>query len=106
MHCVSSNHKTSAAEQRRLREVARIRGLLTLRKLTLAKIDEAYDLPRGTAGNTVHEPHLAGERAIAAALKRRPQFLWPSRYYADGRRKVPQPPENYRYARRSAEEVA
>ena len=92
--------KTPSAESRRLKEVARIRSLLTLNKLTLSAIDKAYDLPAGTAGNAVHEPHVAGERAIAAALKTRPQFLWRSRYLADGRRKSPQPAENYRQGRR------
>ena len=92
--------KTPSAESRRLKEVARIRSLLTLNKLTLSAIDKAYDLPAGTAGNAVHEPHVAGERAIAAALKTRPHFLWRSRYLADGRRKSPQPAENYRQGRR------
>lgn len=106
MHRASTSDKTDRAEQRRLKEVGRIRNLLTLKKLTLAKIDEDYKLPRGTAGNAVHEPHIAGERAIAAALKTRPHLLWFSRYHPDGRRKSPQPAENYRYARRSATEAA
>lgn len=102
MHRVSSNDKISAAERRRLKEVARVKGMLIERKLTLARIDEDYRLPPGTAGNAVHEPHIAGERAIAAALDTRPHLLWQSRYFADGRRKSPQPAENYRYARRAA----
>lgn len=106
MHGDSQTGKASAAEQRRLKEVARIRGRLTLAKLTLAAIDQAYGLPAGTAGNAVHEPHLAGERAIAAALKTRPHLLWPSRYFADGRRKSPQPAENYRRARRQLRQEA
>ena len=68
MHLVSPDDKTSSIEQRRLKEVGHIRNLLTLKKLTLAKIDQEYNLPRGTAGNAVHEPHLAGERAIAAGF--------------------------------------
>lgn len=103
MHSDSVTGKLSYAERRRLKEVARIKGMLIERQLTLAKIDEAYSLPVGTAGNTVHEPHLAGERAIAAALYTRPHLLWPSRYLTDGRRKSPQPAENYRYARRLSE---
>lgn len=106
MHRVTSDDKTSSAEERRLKEVGHIRNLLTLKKLTLSKIDQDYQLPRGTAGNAVHEPHLAGERAIAAALGTRPHFLWPTRYFANGRRKSPQPAENYRYARRSQAEAA
>ncbi|RVQ76147.1 helix-turn-helix domain-containing protein [Sinorhizobium medicae] len=101
MHGNSTSDKLSHAERRRRKEVGRIRDRLTVKNLTLTRIDEEYGLPRGTAGNAVHEPHLAGERAIAAALGTRPQFLWPSRYFADGRRKAPQPAENYRYARRA-----
>lgn len=105
MHRAAETGKLERAETRRLKEVGRIRDLLTRAKLTLAQIDEDYRLPRGTAGNAVHEPHLAGERAIAAALGRRPEHLWFSRYHADGRRKSPQPAENYRYARRIAAET-
>ena len=100
MHSDSVTSKLGWAERRRLKEIARIKGKLIENKLTLSKIDEDYKLPRGTAGNAVHEPHIAGERAIAAALGTRPHLLWPSRYFADGQRKSPQPAENYRYARR------
>ncbi len=106
MHRAVETGKRTRAEDRRLKEVGRIRDLLTRAKLTLAKIDEDYKLPRGTAGNAVHEPHVAGERAIAAALGTRPHLLWFSRYHADGQRKCPQPAENYRYARRSTTEAA
>lgn len=101
MHSADQTGKLERAEARRLKEVGRIRDLLTRKKLTLAQIDIDYKLPRGTAGNAVHEPHVAGERAIAAALGRRPEHLWFSRYHADGTRKSPQPAENYRYARRT-----
>jgi Ner family transcriptional regulator len=100
MHRASTSDKPDRAERRRLEEVARIRSRLTLAKLTLTEIDKSYNLPTGTAGNAVHEPHVAGERAIAAALKTRPEFLWRSRYHQDGRRMSPQPAENYRHARR------
>ncbi|GLR51233.1 helix-turn-helix domain-containing protein [Shinella yambaruensis] len=102
MHSDSVTSKLGWTERRRLKEVARIKGKLIEKKLTLAMIDEHYNLPARTAGNAVHEPHLAGERAIAAALDTLPHLLWPSRYFADGRRKSPQPPENYRYGRRAA----
>ncbi|MFD1330219.1 helix-turn-helix domain-containing protein [Mycoplana ramosa] len=106
MHRASTSDKTDRAERRRLEEVARIRARLTLAKLTLREIDKAYNLPAGTAGNAVHEPHLAGERAIAAALKTRPEYLWRTRYHSDGRRITPQPAENYRHARRQHAQVA
>ncbi len=101
MHRDPKDDKRSTAERRRLNEVGRIKSLLVVAKLTLTDIDRAYGLPTGTAGNAVHEPHLAGERAIAAALKTRPHLLWRSRYFSNGTRKVPQPAENYRMGRRA-----
>ncbi|MEA3533687.1 helix-turn-helix domain-containing protein [Rhizobium sp. CC-YZS058] len=104
MHRAPKGDKISRAEHRRLKEVGRIKERLILAKLTLAEIDKAYNLPAGTAGNAVHEPHLAGERAIAAALKTRPELLWFTRYHSDGHRLSPQPSENYRHGRRGASE--
>lgn len=102
MHREIIADKTERNERRRLEEVARIKSKLIVAKLTLSQIDKDYNLPAGTAGNAVHEPHLAGERAIAAALKTRPHLLWRTRYFADGQRRSPQPAENYRYARRDS----
>lgn len=102
MHSDTAAGKVDWAERRRLKEVARIKGKLIENQIALTDIDARFNLPKGTAGNAVHEPHLAGERAIASALGTRPYLLWPSRYFADGRRKSPQPAENYRYARRGA----
>jgi Ner family transcriptional regulator len=102
MHRDTQSDKMERLERRRLEEVARIKGRLIIAKITLAQIDKDYSLPAGTAGNAVHEPHLAGERAIAAALKTRPHLLWRSRYFPDGERRAPQPAENYRHARREA----
>lgn len=101
MHRVIDGGKVSRAERRRLAEIARIKSKLILAQLTLVKIDEEFGLPTGTAGNTLYEPHVAGERAIAAALKTRPHLLWFSRYHADGQRLTPQPAENYRNGRRA-----
>jgi Ner family transcriptional regulator len=84
------------AAKLRLDEMHRIKRLLSDKGLTLAGIDDAYRLAAGTCGNTLQQANLAGERAIAAALRRRPEHLWRSRYHADGRRLSPQPPENYK----------
>lgn len=101
MHTAEANGKVSRAERRRREEIARIKGKLIMAGLTLSKIDEEYRLPTGTAGNAVHEPHVAGERAIAAALKTHPHLLWFSRYFANGTRRTPQPTQNYRSGRRT-----
>lgn len=105
MHRDPSTDKPACSELRRLQEVGRIRDLLTRAKLTLTQIDKLYSLPAGTAGNAVHEPHVAGERAIAAALKTRPHLLWRTRYHNDGTRRSPQPAGNYRWQRRSTSEA-
>nr|WP_246400135.1 helix-turn-helix domain-containing protein [Rhizobium metallidurans] len=73
----------------------RVKRLLSEAGLTLTSIDRDYRLSLGTCGNTLQQANLAGERAIAAALRRRPEHLWRTRYHADGQRRSPQPPENY-----------
>ncbi|MCK3776446.1 helix-turn-helix domain-containing protein [Ensifer sesbaniae] len=83
------------AGELRLKEMAKIKDKLLLAGLTLTGIDRDYNLPKGTCGNTLQQANLAGERAIAAALKTRPHLLWFTRYHGDGSRKSPQPPENY-----------
>lgn len=83
------------AGELRLKEMATIKNKLILAGLTLVGIDKDYGLPKGTCGNTLQQANLAGERAIAAALRTRPHLLWFTRYHSDGSRKSPQPPENY-----------
>lgn len=106
MHRVSDGGKQSRAERKRLEEIARIKGKLIVAKIKLAEIDKKYGLPTGTAGNAVYEPHVAGERAIAAALNTRPHLLWFSRYHSSGERLSPQPSDNYRNGRRSEPEAS
>lgn len=101
MPLAAKSDKRDPIEDRRLAEIGRIRDRLTRAKIKLTDIDKTYDLPAGTAGNAVHEPNLAGERAIAAALKTRPHLLWRTRYHSDGQRFAPQPTVNYRHARRA-----
>lgn len=101
MHSAVETGKISRAERRRREEVARIKSRLIVAGLTLTQIDKRFGLPAGTAGNSIHEPNVAGERAIAAALGTRPHLLWFSRYSPSGERRHPQPAENYRYGRRA-----
>lgn len=83
------------AAKARLDEAARVKFKLDALGYSFLDVDRLYSLPRGTAGTTIREPNAAGERAIAAILKTRPHLLWRTRYHADGRRKSPQPAENY-----------
>lgn len=84
-----------ATAKLRLKEMERVKRLLSRVGFTLRDVDREYGLPRGIAGRTLVEPNIKGERAIAAALKSRPHLLWGSRYHGDGTRKAPQPKENY-----------
>lgn len=83
------------AAKLRLDEMSQVKAKLIIAGFSLLDIDREYALPRGTAGTTLREPNAAGERAIAAALRCRPHLLWRTRYHSDGRRKTPQPSENY-----------
>ncbi|UIJ46915.1 helix-turn-helix domain-containing protein [Sphingomonas cannabina] len=73
-----------------------------IRKKGITLADLARDA--GMAGNALRLalslPRAEAERVIAAALDLHPMVIWPSRYHADGRRKQPQPADNYRAARR------
>ncbi len=97
----------SKSMQRRIDAQLKIRARLEANGWTQAKIERAYGLTKGAVANALKEPNHAAEKAIAAALKTHPHLLWRERYFADGRRKEPQPVENYirpptREARRKA----
>ncbi len=77
-------------------EAAKIRNALFRKRITLASIDRANNLPTATACNALYEPYEAGEVAIAKALGKQPHELWPSRYDKGGVRLSPQPAKNYR----------
>lgn len=85
----------SKSMQRRLDATVKIKARLERAGFSLRDVDRDYGLAKNCASKTLQEPNLAGERAIAAALKTHPHLLWRERYYADGRRKDPQPAENY-----------
>lgn len=90
-----ADKQTTTVVDRKIREITTIKSKLYAVGITLLQIDRDYQLPRGTAGTTLREPNVKGERAIAAALGTRPELLWRSRYHASGLRKSPQPRENY-----------
>lgn len=85
-----SNSTAAKSVDRRVRQAALIKSKLLMRGITLASIDKNYRLTEGTARNTLREPNVNGERAIAAALGTRPELLWRDRYHASGQRKSPQ----------------
>lgn len=74
----------------RVKEQAAIKAKLLEAGITLAEIDRSFKLADGTSRNTLREPNLRGERAIAAALGTKPHLLWPTRYRPSGQRRSPQ----------------
>ncbi|MAW89368.1 MAG: hypothetical protein CMJ42_22845 [Phyllobacteriaceae bacterium] len=74
----------------RVAEQAAIKARLLQAGLTLAEIDRRFGLKPGTARNSLREPNLKGERAIAAALGTKPHLLWKTRYRPSGQRRSPQ----------------
>ena len=76
-----------SSNDKRTLEARSIKARVIEAGLSFAKIDRSFRLPDGTARQTLREPNLAGERAIAAALKTRPHLLWSSRYRPNGQRR-------------------
>jgi len=90
----------------RVEQAGRIKARLFEAGFLLRDVDRAYNLPLGTASDTLRAPNLAGERAIAAALGTRPHLLWRDRYHASGLRKPQQDhsrPPTMAQRRKSAE---
>lgn len=60
-----------------------------------ADVDKLFGLAPCTSTNAAKRPDHKGEIAIAGALSKPPQSIWPSRYADDGSRLRPQPQKNY-----------
>jgi len=83
-------HGTTSKVDPKVKEQSAIKARLLEAGITLADIDRKYALSDGSARNTMREPNIKGERAIAAALGTKPEFLWPTRYRPSGQRRSPQ----------------
>lgn len=83
-------HGTTSKVDPKVKEQSAIKAKLLMSGITLADIDRTYGLSDGTARNTMREPNVRGERAIAAALGTKPHLLWPTRYRPSGQRRSPQ----------------
>lgn len=83
-------HNPQPRVDARVAEQASIKARLLQAGLTLASIDQRYDLTPGAARNALREPNLRAERAIAAALGTKPHLLWRTRYRPSGQRRSPQ----------------
>lgn len=83
-------HGTTSKVDPKVKEQSAIKAKLLMAGITLADIDRTYGLSDGTARNTMREPNVRGERAIAAALDTKPHLLWPTRYRPSGQRRSPQ----------------
>ncbi|MBW8638952.1 helix-turn-helix domain-containing protein [Hoeflea sp. WL0058] len=71
------------------RQSARIKAKIIEAGLRFVDIERTFNLTKGAVSEALRNPHLDGERAIAAALGTRPELLWRDRYHASGQRKSP-----------------
>lgn len=83
-------HGTTSKVDPKVKEQSAIKARLLMAGITLAEIDRTYGLSDGTARNTMREPNVRGERAIAAVLGTQPHLLWRTRYRPSGQRRSPQ----------------
>lgn len=72
-----------------------IKAEVRKRGLTLAQLARAKGIPEQQIRHALVIPRAEAEAVIARFLRVSPKVIWPSRYHANGRRKRPQPPENY-----------
>lgn len=84
---MDSKASSAKTADKRIEQAARIKARLFEAGYSLRDIDRRFNLRIGTASETLREPNLSGERAVAAALGTRPEFLWRDRYHASGQRK-------------------
>lgn len=80
-----------------------IKAAVRKRGSTLADIGRGIDMSRQSVALALVRPNAKAEAAIARFLNMKPQVIWPSRYDEHGRRRRPQPAENYHRAPRFAE---
>jgi Ner family transcriptional regulator len=85
-----SSMPSKFAAHKLVAERQRIEIRLDALGITMASIDEEYNLSGGAARNAMREPNAGAERAIAAKLNTHPHLLWPSRYRPNGERLKPQ----------------
>ena len=72
-----------------------IKGLIRKRGRTLTSIGTESGITRQIMSKALVQPHLAAETAIATFLNVPAYTIWPSRYLKSGKRRSPQPSQNY-----------
>lgn len=72
-----------------------IKAAIRKRGCTLTALGRERDIDVRLISLALSYPHKAAEAAIATFLSVPAHLIWPSRYFADGSRKRPQPVENY-----------
>lgn len=75
-----------------------VKAAVRKRGTTIAALAGLHGLKPQALLRTLVVPREAGERIISEFIGVPPQRIWPSRYHKDGRRKRPQPRENYSIA--------
>lgn len=72
-----------------------IKAAIRKRGETLTSLGRRCQIDQRLISLALIYPHKAAEAAISGFLCVPAHTIWPSRYHADGRRKRPQPAQNY-----------
>lgn len=72
-----------------------LKAAVRKRGTTIAALASRHGIKPSALLRTLVVPRESGERIISDFIGVPPQRIWPSRYHKDGRRKRPQPRENY-----------
>ena len=73
-----------------------IKAAVRKRGHTFASLAAAVGVTRQALAITTVKPSSRNEKVIARAIGEAPSIIWPTRYDKNGKRKRPQPSENYR----------
>ncbi len=74
---------------------ADIKARLEKRGTNLSRLAKQAGARPAAFAHVLRRPLATAERLIAEAIGVHPKIIWPSRYESNGRRKTPQPVNNY-----------
>lgn len=72
-----------------------IKAAIRKRGETLTSLGRKRNIDCRLMSLSLSYPHKAAEAAIASFLNVPAHMIWPSRYHGDGKRRRPQPVQNY-----------
>lgn len=82
-----------------------IKAAIRKRGTNLTRLARQIGLRPQAFAHVLRQPREAAERVIAEAIGVPASVIWPSRYESDGRRKTPQPVDNYQVIHRAGNQI-